>query len=1614
MEEKQKKGGNILLKAFAWVAGIIFAIIILVPCLLYVPFVQEAVKNGVSSYINKNMAMTVDVERILLEFPLRLNVENALVLDEHEDTMVYAKSLLVDVEFMPLLKNKVDLQKAELIQGVYNMVSADSSMVLKARLAKFVIDQAHVSLDSSEVNLGGIALEGGKVSILIDNNKSTKSLEDTTSTAGWKINTKNIKLENLDYEMQMLPMIDNLYAHVGLASLSGGVIDTGNLYVSVGALGLDSVDVKYIYPTPEYIAAYPMKADSLQFVTPEDTAIWTIRADELRLNGSHVIYAMKNTSPNKGLDMNYIEVSDVNIGIDDFYNSGTNLSAKLSALTAKERSGLQVTYGKGDFSMDDTKIVAKGVSLETMQSKLSLDAEMGSDVATNADSPLSLKLEASVGVGEVGKLYPSMGYIINNIPQHSPVRMSLDLEGTTRMLDLDKAEMVLPQYLAVKAKGRLGNVTDVRHMTANVNFAGNLKNLNFAKPIMLNDTAMRNMIEFPGMLLDGSVNYTPTMAKGNIDLKLEETGKAVFSGDWNDKTQNYVADIKLDSFPLNIILPTIPVENLTVSAHLQGFGYDIYDLSTLLEANVIVDEITYNGWYYSDISAFANFENGYMSMDLESDNSNCEMEMSVNCMLNKDFYEFGLNGNIGFIDLQELQLSKTESRGNGRILAGGTIDLETNSYEMDFNIKDFKWTLAGEVYSTPAIVVSVISSRDSMALYAQEDDDFHINFNTPTSLDTMLSRLTKLQKIMEYEVAEKYLDVDTLQRTLPPMVCELRIGKNNLVQQALKYNGIKMKNLMLDLINDSTIYMNGKIHGLYLNPALQADTLTLYANQTNKCLSYNMHVGNRPGTNDELAQVTIRGGVRGNALGMLLEQNNIRGEQGFKIGMNAYLSDTVIDVKFFPKNPTIGYKEWTMNEGNVVAYDYIDKHFDADLSLRCDSSFIKLYTEHSHDGHNQEDVMLKVGGVQISDWLKLSPLAPPISGEFSADVKMKFDGENIWGGGISRMKNFKYNRKKVGDFDFMASVELDPASNTMNLRSAFDVDGRRTIEAKGMLNDSTSRSPYNLDVTVDSFPLRMANSFIPGNMAYLRGAINGELNVVGTVGDPIVNGFLQCDDAEVAMPLFGSYLSISDNKVPVDSSLIKLNGFKIYGSNNNSINVDGYVYLLPLENPKLNVKMKGSNIEFVNSKQRRNMEVFGKGYANVDATMKGDMQNIDMDVSLTLLPTTNITYVMQTDVAAISTQTDENMVKFVNFADTVEVEEDSIQTSISSSNYTLKAKLNIQQGSKLNVYLSDNGTDRVAIEGSGLLDYYQSSLGDMRLTGQYTIGSGYVRYTPPLLSEKLFNFSDGSYVSWTGNMMNPTLNLKATESMKATVTQEGQDSRLVNFLIDLSVTNTLNNMNVEFDLNTNDDLTVQNEIQSMSPSQRSSQAINLLLYSTYMGLGSSSSSSMSGNPLYSFLNSQINRWAASTIKGVDLTLGVNQYDETKGDTKSKSTTYSYKVSKSFFNDRFKVEVGGNYNPNADAEESMANSLLNDLSFIYMLNQSGSMSVKLFRHTGYESVLEGEVTETGGAFVMKRKLSTLRNLFRFSRRQRTQKPEETRDTIINLDSVVKQELKSGEK
>lgn len=419
----------------------------------------------------------------------------------------------------------------------------------------------------------------------------------------------------------------------------------------------------------------------------------------------------------------------------------------------------------------------------------------------------------------------------------------------------------------------------------------------------------------------------------------------------------------------------------------------------------------------------------------------------------------------------------------------------------------------------------------------------------------------------------------------------------------------------------------------------------------------------------------------------------------------------------------------------------------------------------------------------------------------------------------------------------------------------------------------------------------------------------------------------------------------------------------------------------------VDLTMKARNMQIVKStRAAKGADVYGKAYVDIDAKARGDMSMLKTSGSLSVLAPSNFTYIMPDAVNAIQNQSVEDMVHFVNFNDSAAMARADSVAPREGTALFVDFALNINNGTTIGVDLSTDGKNRLQLNTQGSLSFSMNPMNSGRMVGRLNILDGYIRYTPPLMSEKKFAFDEESYVAFTGDMLNPRLNIKGVDRIRANVTQEGQNSRLINFDVSLDVTGTLDRMEVAFDLATDDDITVANELASMSAGQRANEAMNLLLYNVYTGPGTKANAALNANPLYSFLSSQLNSWASKAIKGVDLSFGIDSYDRTTRTGTSQTTQYSYNISKSLFDERFRIAIGGNYSTDADADENLSRNIISDISIEYYLNNAHTTYVRIFRHTGYESILEGEITQTGVGFVYRRKIRRLSDMFRFGRRK----------------------------
>jgi hypothetical protein len=316
--------------------------------------------------------------------------------------------------------------------------------------------------------------------------------------------------------------------------------------------------------------------------------------------------------------------------------------------------------------------------------------------------------------------------------------------------------------------------------------------------------------------------------------------------------------------------------------------------------------------------------------------------------------------------------------------------------------------------------------------------------------------------------------------------------------------------------------------------------------------------------------------------------------------------------------------------------------------------------------------------------------------------------------------------------------------------------------------------------------------------------------------------------------------------------------------------------------------------------------------------------------------------------------------------------------------------------------MSEDGQDNIELEGGGELRMTYDMLSGMKLFGRYTVLSGSMDYSLVVVSLKNFNIDSGSYVEFMGDMMNPKLNISASERKKASVSSNNV-TRSVNFDVGLKITQTLSDLGLEFTLQAPEDLTVQNELASMSVEDRGRAAVAMLTTGMYLSPNSSASGEGfdATSALSSFLNSQISNIAGKALSTIDIGFGI---DNTTSATGSAQTDYNFSFAKRFWGNRISVIIGGKVSSGNDAQNT-GMSIISNVSVEYRLDNSGTRYVKAFYNKDTESILDSEVMEMGASLVLRRKTENLGELFIFrNEKRKTQNRklrEQTKDDEVRL-------------
>ena len=852
--------------------------------------------------------------------------------------------------------------------------------------------------------------------------------------------------------------------------------------------------------------------------------------------------------------------------------------------------------------------------------------------------------------------------------------------------------------------------------------------------------------------------------------------------------------------------------------------------------------------------------------------------------------------------------------------------------------------------------------------------------------------------------------MDSVSQQLPPFRLRAEAGDQNILNNFLKLQGIGFKNMDIDAsLQDSLSFKFNMIVNQLNAGNIQLDTLTLSLRQQQQQLNYLLRVANHPGNLDSLGMIALYGNIAGNEAILNCLQEGRTGNVGFRFGLRSRVADSTITISMFPENPIFGSEPWQVNQNNYIAYHFgHDLH--ADFRLTHNTQHVSLTTpNHTESG----PLTLDIQGIDIGKTLALFLPSTTVGGILSTKVtlhKQDLSGNSLDVNGLFNLANLSYEGSRIGNLNVGFTYDMQQQTE-QHFNTQIELDSTRILTAQGHIVDSIAETSFNVQIDLPGLPLKLANAFMPADMAQLDGILKGNLDFAGDKQHLLANGNMLFDNTSIKVGMIGTTFTLSPTPIQIENSTVRFNNFQLIAPNKQPLAINGNITLQNPSNITTDLTLTASDFQLVNVAKSRRTMVYGQAYMDLNTRVKGPIDNLFIRGSVGLLGGTDVSYIMQ-DAPLEVKQQNQNIVTFVSFKDTTSQTTTDTVRPMRVNGMDILMNVNVNNQVKLGVDLSDDGENRVQLQGGGALTYTLNPLGDSRFSGKYIVSGGFVRYKPPVISEKKFDIVSGSYVEWTGNMLDPAFNLTAIDKIRTNVTTDGSGtSQAVTFNVSINIRNTLSDMAVTFDLSAPENLTMQNQLASLTAEQRSSQAMSLLIYNTYTGPGTTAKVN-SSNPLNALIAKELNQWAQNSLKGVDLSFGINSYDATSTGGKQ-YTDYSYQMSKSLFNNRVRAIIGGKFSTDSDPTENLKENLIDDISLEYMLTKRDNIFIKLFRHTDYESILEGEVIETGVGFVIRKKLLKLSDLFRFMK-NKADNQQQSDSNAVNETATKPEEPTSTEK
>lgn len=1387
----------------------VFVVLVL---LIRLPHVQQGITDFATGKLADAWGTKFTVGSLYLTFRGDVHIEELMLEDQQNDTLLYLNSLETGISFSSLLNNSIDITKASIHGAVINIYPIDST---NRANYQFIIDYLAggepetLPEDSTDdattpINFGPVSLTDIQLRYLdyangTDLNGHLASLTLITESLGFDtmdFRIKRLEVIGANYNLRLLetpgdtatetasailPVIEIDHAHLQDIAFNymsvrerlflASAIESLEIQNLLTDLNTNNISTDYINLDQSLLHLADSSVTTMPAGPPSGTPFqwpeWEINSQKLAITNHHFRFDIAGMPQTPGI----FNPDHLNILLNDFQLNPltykpADITLGLDAFNGSINEKFLLEKFTGQLHLDDKTISGTGMDLSTTKSRFAADLALNYPsfqkfMEDPAIISLALQLsELNVDLREAYFFQPQLDTIpiIHTLAQ-KPIRFSGNLKLSPENIDLNQWKGQWGANTKIAIIGSIENYLAENTDSIYANIA------NFDIETIRKDILTLSPDSIPKQLLPGSVRLKGKLQKSpsaftthaTLDTDLGNIALALAIDDLQRQFA-YTLDLGFEGIALPDFLESEDFKPVSGQFTASGHGKNIWEDS--LSGMLKINDFSFRGYQYQPLQFELAAGNGLLELSSAVSDSSIDLVLFASArQIAAESFRYKADIDLNGINLKALKLTEENIKHSQTIQA--TLEQSPQNLEGRFAMQNNITIVDDNVYRWDDVSIDMALLDTSTTCSINSgilNGTFYANANLEEATHAINRYAghfyqTDTASATHSAPGTTTARIDMVLTNSPFLGGVLLPGLNSMDSITIKGSFDEpAKTFSLSVLAPEITYADAQLDQLELSVSSSSDSLASYlrfAGLTDGPVQINKTTIDFNSSGCQyMGKIQVADG---------LQKTNL--SVGFLLG---FQNDT-IDFSLMPDNLVLNELDWQVPPKNQIRIGDNYLYFK-DFELSQNNHKVALSNIPGGEFNN--------GAVQFNNF--------NLEGLFAVFNVENIPIEGIVNGHVRISEIFTRG-------NLAADMQIDSLTVLSNLLGTLKFDAVRQsneifsldasiighpidLQLKGEINTTAEDNLLHLDADLNQFDVALLEAFTFGAVRDSRGTIAGHFDVEGTTTSPVYNGELHFNKASTTIDRLNVPITLSDEKIFVSNDAIAFDRFTIKDKENNTVVIDGRIITKNLANPAFDLNITSSKFGFLDATKEDNELLYGKASINLDLKLRGDLILPVIDMQARLNSGADITYVLpETELELIDR---EGIVKFVNVKDTLNpimVLGDG-KNNNAMSGFSLKSRIRADPGTNLTLVFDKQSGDFVKVGGTADLGLDIAPSGQITLNGQYIFEQGSYEMGFYDIVKRKFQVAPGSKISWSGDPYQADLDLQAVYLLNTSVT----------------------------------------------------------------------------------------------------------------------------------------------------------------------------------------------------------------------------------------------------